>query len=310
MSHTTYANGMSVCTKGTDDAAKNVPPDVCLTPDKKPISAPNYIKTSNLGSGQTTRSMIAGHPVWTENGKLDAAPSEPAHAGVDGGVASGTYRGKAWATSWSPDVLFEGGGVVRMLDTTMQNDGNTTGRVMPAEVAVSVARVQQAAANAAVEGGTTPTPPSDAINDPGVQAAMRQAWEESQAGDPANRHEEGGYITRNPDGSFGVERWPPGQGAAIAPPARDADGSYNGAEVLGEFHTHPNPAVDEQGRQWVQGGHQGDWDGIASEGYPGDSYIISDGNVWQVDSTGAPMSDDAGNQVPLGTSDDVLGGGG
>ena len=145
------------------------------------------------------------------------------------------------------------------------------------------------------------------IDDPNVRAAMTQAWADSQADDPANRHEEGGYIVRNEDGSYGVERWPRGAGASITPPLRDADGSYNGRQVLGEFHTHPNPPVDETGRVWTQGGHEGDWNGIAAENYPGDSYIISGDSVWRVDSAGHPTRDEHGEEVPLGSHDDLLG---
>src|SRR5262245_28021861 len=72
----------------------------------------------------------------------------------------------------------------------------------------------------------TPCPPSSPperpIDGPAVQEGMRQAWEDSQADDPDNRHEEGGYIVRNEDGSLGVERWPRGEGASIPPPPRDA----------------------------------------------------------------------------------------
>jgi len=96
------------------------------------------------------------------------------------------------------------------------------------------------------------------IADPMVQAAMRTAWTDSQAASAAARHEESGYIVRHPDGTLAVERWPRGAGASISPPARDAHGRYHGFEVLGEFHTHPNPPVDEHGRHWVPGPSPGD----------------------------------------------------
>src|SRR5262245_18411492 len=145
------------------------------------------------------------------------------------------------------------------------------------------------------------------IDDPAVKAGVKQAWEDPQAGDPSNRHEEGYYIVKNAHGTYGVERWPRGAGASIAPPARDASGKYNGKEVVGEFHTHPNPPVDESGKAWTQGGHQGDWDGIKAENYPGDSYIISRDNVWKVSKDGTPTTDAAGNEVPYGTREGLLG---
>ena len=145
------------------------------------------------------------------------------------------------------------------------------------------------------------------IDSPAVQRGMRQAWTDSQAGDPAHRHEEGGYIVRNADGTYGVERWPRGAGASITPPARDAQGRYNGKEVVGEFHTHPNPPVDEAGRQWAQGGHAGDWNGIAAENYSGESYIISDASVWSVSPTGQPARDAGGAEVPMGSRTTLIG---
>ena len=96
------------------------------------------------------------------------------------------------------------------------------------------------------------------IADPMVQAAMRTAWTDSRAASAAARHEESGYIVRHPDGTLAVERWPRGAGASISPPALDAHGRYHGFEVLGEFHTHPNPPVDEHGRHWVPGPSPGD----------------------------------------------------
>lgn len=152
------------------------------------------------------------------------------------------------------------------------------------------------AAIGAVAGRRTLTGP---IADPAIQTAMRSAWTDSDAGSAANRHEEGAYIVRRADGSLGVERWPRGAGASITPPARDASGRYNGLEVLGEFHTHPNPAVDEAGRQWVQGPSPGDLTGIAAEGYPGDSYVISVDEIHVVRPDGSSES--------LGSRRDIIG---
>ena len=62
-----------------------------------------------------------------------------------------------------------------------------------------------------------------------------------------SRHEEGGYIVLNADGSFGVERWPRGEQSGIMPPPLGRDNRYKGREVVAAFHTHPNPAIDETG---------------------------------------------------------------
>jgi hypothetical protein len=124
------------------------------------------------------------------------------------------------------------------------------------------------------------------IADPVIQRAMRDAWVASNSASAAGRHEEGGYIVRKADGTLGVERWPTGAGSSITPPARDATGRYNGLEVLGEFHTHPNPPVDEAGKHWVQEPHAGDTGAIAAEKYPGDSYIISADRIYRVRNDG------------------------
>src|SRR5688572_30379006 len=81
---------------------------------------------------------------------------------------------------------------------------------------------------------------------------MSRAWHESRADDPLERHEEGGYIVLNADGSHAVERWPRGGQSGITPPSLNADGRYNGKLVVAAFHTHPNPGVDEAGRLWEQ----------------------------------------------------------
>jgi len=155
--------------------------------------------------------------------------------------------------------------------------------------------------------GATASQPTRPIDDPNVRKEMKQAWTDSQADDPAERHEEGGYIVKNEDGSYGVERWPRGGGSSIEPPPRESEGKYNGKEIVGEFHTHPNPPIDEKGKQWTQGGHEGDWRAIAGENYPGESYIISMDHVWVVDPQGKPTIDSTGQEVPLGSHEDTLG---
>jgi hypothetical protein len=62
----------------------------------------------------------------------------------------------------------------------------------------------------------------DLLKDPVVIGEMSRAWQASGADDPANRHEEAGYIVQNPDGSVAVERWPPGEQSRIAPPPLDS----------------------------------------------------------------------------------------
>ncbi len=62
----------------------------------------------------------------------------------------------------------------------------------------------------------------DLLKDPTLRAALARARRDSQAEDPINRHEEGGYVVQNPDGSLGVERWPCGEQSLILRPPMDA----------------------------------------------------------------------------------------
>jgi len=74
-----------------------------------------------------------------------------------------------------------------------------------------------------------PEPATDnPLSDSDVQRGMREAWSDFQESDPVNRHEEGDYIVRESDGTYGVKRWPHGQGANITLPPRDGNGRYNG----------------------------------------------------------------------------------
>ena len=90
------------------------------------------------------------------------------------------------------------------------------------------------------------------LTNPEVIAEFRRAWRESMPDDSENRHEEGGFIVLNPDQSFAIERWPRGGRSRIVPPPLDDNRCYNGNVVVAAFHTHPNPPIDEDGREWEQ----------------------------------------------------------
>lgn len=93
----------------------------------------------------------------------------------------------------------------------------------------------------------------DPLADPAIIAEIKRAWRESQANDANNRHEEGGYIVLTAARTYVVERWPRGGESRIVPPSLDANNCYNGRTVAATFHTHPNPPIDESGREWEQG---------------------------------------------------------
>jgi hypothetical protein len=81
----------------------------------------------------------------------------------------------------------------------------------------------------------------DALSDPAILAELARAWEDSLPHDHANRHEEGEYIVRNDDLSYGVVRFSRGGDVYIAPLPLDGNSCYEGREVVAMFHTHPNP---------------------------------------------------------------------
>ena len=138
MSDTSGNQDLAIATNGTTHVAMTMgPTDVCKLPNNVPAPFPNFIKSSgNLQNG-TTNTFIANQPVWIQRSNLGPT-SDPAHPGVNKGVASGTYRGIARATSWSKDVQKVGEFVVRTNDSTTQNNANTVGSVMGSPLAGKV----------------------------------------------------------------------------------------------------------------------------------------------------------------------------
>ena len=88
---------------------------------------------------------------------------------------------------------------------------------------------------------TRPPTASELLADPIVVQALDQAWEDSQSDDPANRHEEGGWIFMNlTTGELTARRAARGEQAAIdlsQPPRGEG-------LVVGKFHTDPNPSSE------------------------------------------------------------------
>jgi hypothetical protein len=124
----------------------------------------------------------------------------------------------------------------------------------------------------------------DWLTAPAIRAELNRAWRESQADDPAQRHEEGGFVVRNDDGTYGIERWPRGGQSRIVPPSLDANQCYNGRVAVAAFHTHPNPAVDELNREWEQGPSESDRRWHASRRVPG--IIVSGAEIYAIDASG------------------------
>jgi hypothetical protein len=87
---------------------------------------------------------------------------------------------------------------------------------------------------------------SELLAAPSVIASLRQALVESFVGTDRSI-EQGGFIVRDTkSGALSIERLPAGRQNALAFPIC-ANGMYNGREIAGSFHTHPNTGVD-----WIQ----------------------------------------------------------
>ena len=124
----------------------------------------------------------------------------------------------------------------------------------------------------------------DLLADHAVRAEIRRAWQESTVDDPANRHEEGGYIVRNADGTYSVERWPRGEKSGIIPPPLKSGNHYMDREVIATFHTHPNPPIDEAGREWKEEPSERDQRWHARHRLRG--YVIGHTSIYEIDTNG------------------------
>lgn len=127
-----------------------------------------------------------------------------------------------------------------------------------------------------------------------VIAGMRRAFTESDVAG-ANPVEHGGFIVRHPDtGQLAVERLPEGRRDSVSYPLCP-NGLYNGKEIVGTFHTHPNTGSD-----WIQGPSPQDI--RLSREYPETigphQFVISAQTVYHIDSEGVVSE--------MGRTDDVL----
>ena len=120
-----YANGRSILHAGDGQEHVAAPPDVCKTPSPGgpvPVPYPNIASDRDLAKG-TKRVKIAGEPVANAGSHLKTSTGDEAGT-AGGGLMSAKTKGKLTWGSSSPDVKFEGKGVVRFMDVT-QHNGNS-----------------------------------------------------------------------------------------------------------------------------------------------------------------------------------------
>lgn len=128
----TYANGRSVLHQGDGHTQTAAAPDVCKTPSPGgPVPVPyvNVAKDSDLAEGSTSVE-IEGHPVALKGSYLSTSSGDEAGT-AGGGLISSKIQGRVTFLTASLDVVVEGQGVVRFLDTFLANanTGNTLGLV-------------------------------------------------------------------------------------------------------------------------------------------------------------------------------------
>ena len=206
--------------------------------------------------------MIGGQPAWRATIDQHACPASNI-SGADGVGA---------VMMGSPTVLINTQMACRQMDLVIEKPGLAMGPINPITMGCATVIIGDAGTPDAglLTPGVAPSA-ADLLNNPVVQTAMDQAWADSQVGDPANRHEEGGWIYMDPaTGRITVVRAPVGQQASISlanPPA------VPGSVLVGKFHTHPNPTAEG----WDPGPSGPDQQVDARHGVP-DLIRADDGN--------------------------------
>lgn len=107
-------------------------PDVCKTPPGPvPVPYPNIGRLEEASGVPISLKnvRVAGHWVITKDCKILETRGDEAGSG-GGIVIEGKPGGPVIFTSASETVKVNGQGVVRMTDTTTQNDGNANGMVL------------------------------------------------------------------------------------------------------------------------------------------------------------------------------------
>ena len=89
---------------------------------------------------------------------------------------------------------------------------------------------------------SSPLDVAELLNHQTVQQALEQAWLDSDAGDPARRHEEGGWIYQ--DTATGAIEIRQAAGGATDSIDLGNPPMITRAVVVGTFPTHPNPASE------------------------------------------------------------------
>jgi hypothetical protein len=129
----------------------------------------------------------------------------------------------------------------------------------------------------------------DPLSNNTIRDAFRDGWTNSnpgpgRAGDHPDRHEQGGWIVQNPDGTYTIDPWPLDDGDSINPGPQPPG-------TVGGFHTHPNT----DSTIYAQEPSQPDIDSTIPQGVP--CYIISNDRIYRINTDGTV--DDLGTRNDL-----------
>jgi hypothetical protein len=119
-------------------------PDVCLTPSPPlpnplPIPYPNFAEVM-MASGTSTKVMYQNMPAVVENSEIPVSNGD--EPGVQGGVVSGCFMGKAVFKICSFTVKAEGKGVAYHTSMVSQNGASPNvpagAQLVPSQTAVMI----------------------------------------------------------------------------------------------------------------------------------------------------------------------------
>ena len=132
MANQVYANGREISCKAASGKSAASFPDVCFTPPQTPatppgvpIPYPNTGMASDCADGAKTVQISGQEIMLKDKSYFKKSTGDEAGSAPKKGVVSSKITGKVYFTMWSMDVKSEGENVVRHLDMTTHNHGNT-----------------------------------------------------------------------------------------------------------------------------------------------------------------------------------------
>jgi hypothetical protein len=134
MANDVFANDREISCKAADGKSVAAFPDVCFTPPETaatpigvPIPYPNTAFAKDTTSGSKTVKISGKEVMLKDRSYFKTSTGDEAGCAAKKGILTSVNKGKAYFTSWSMDVKFEGENVVRHLDLTTHNHASTPG---------------------------------------------------------------------------------------------------------------------------------------------------------------------------------------